>query len=70
MVEKKYFCNLCRDQINPEGTNSANTGTGFAWIAANHRFKLIGLDAANNHICWACIKAVGEHDRELRTTNA
>lgn len=67
MVEKKYFCNLCRDQIKPEGGNGANTGTGFQWYGDMRRFKLSGLDTVENHICWKCITAVAEHERNLHT---
>lgn len=72
MVEKKYFCNLCRDEIKPEGTNRSNTGTGFEWYGSPYttRFKLTGLGNSENHICWKCIAAVGEHDMTLRKDKA
>jgi hypothetical protein len=69
MVEKKYFCNLCREQL---ADKEPFDGTGFEWYGGpqNKRIRLVGMCAANNHICWACVAAVGEHDRELRTTKA
>ena len=59
MIEKRYFCNLCRDEIK----HDLKSGTGFEWVGSHHRFKLVGMSVANNHICWKCIDAVAEHDR-------
>lgn len=61
-TERKYHCNLCRDQINPNSMPERGlmegTGIHFASSAQGAPFKFVPVREAEHHICASCISNV------------
>lgn len=67
-TERKFICNLCRDQIDPNDPPqrglSAGTGVHFASSAQGAPFKFTPVRDAENHICGSCIYNIRKNSND------
>ena len=72
-TERKYLCDLCRDQIDPNSPKKYDSnlirdasiplsvyghGIHFEGSHQGVPFKFVSISEAEHHICWACISSV------------
>ena len=55
-IERKYSCNLCREQI-PHDPASKFRGVGIYWISAQGWVEKSWRDT-ENHLCHKCISSI------------
>lgn len=62
MTEVNYYCDVCRDRIDPE---SPNGGVGLYYKGEiKERWEFLSvqhLKSPEHHLCGACLKSIGEH---------
>ncbi len=65
-TDRRYTCNLCRDQIDPNSPPQRGlvdgTGIHFAGSAQGAPFKFVPVRDAENHICGSCIANIRRSD--------
>lgn len=62
-VTKRYYCNLCRGEMNggPENGQRAGLQDGYGFdFTGTSTLRLRAMCEANNHICHECVDAVGK----------
>lgn len=61
-TERKFKCNLCRDQIDPNSPPERGlvdgTGVHFTSSATCSPFKFVPVRDAENHVCASCISNI------------
>lgn len=60
-TERKYFCNVCREEVTGPERTYGKPGTGFDFkLKSPVQIDLTQLAAAENHICWECMDAIAD----------